>query len=100
MKYIIEANSETQSLLYPVLSEKHKWEGFTSGSLPNLGVDSTDEYPTCISLLSGKIGSHDVTFYHDTSLYVNHKLIDDFIKLRFEDFEKIGVDSFYRMIKK
>jgi len=88
---IVRANSYETHMLWREWHQerKHSWEqdGF-GGQLVTVGwINGNKKRPVCVSVSANTIDGQRVLFIHDTSRWVDHTMIDDWLRLSFPNID-------------
>lgn len=81
----VEATRNEQSHLYSLYSKElgATWVENNSGFLETVGY--LDDMPVCISLHTAVVKGQKILFWHSTSTVVDHRLINEWLKLNTPD---------------
>lgn len=76
--YIVEATSFEEMTLWEERREEFDWQEDRAGYFANLG--DWHKKPVCLSIKFARLMGLEIIFWEDTSMVVNHQMIDDWFK--------------------
>lgn len=93
----VEATLFEHQCLWKEYHKTNIWEQNLSGYCPTVAV--LDDMPICVSIQNAKINGHRVLFYHATSVVVDHRIIESWIKSKINhNIRLTDADSFYAVL--